>query len=62
MSGKPGMHMQPDNAETRLQPCARCGAEPGEPCRSKTGNRRNSHHALRWYAMLRAREEAKRDA
>jgi hypothetical protein len=50
-----------ETAEMLGLECSRCGAQPAEWCRTATGNRCKSLHILRWYAMLRAREEAKRD-
>ena len=46
----------------RLITCARCGAKPGKPCRTRTGARATAAHAVRteglwvWWAGWDARK------
>lgn len=35
----------------RAEPCAYCGARPGERCRSKSGRSKREEHADRFYAV-----------
>lgn len=34
----------------RSLPCARCGAQPGQRCVSKSGRTTTYDHSARWYA------------
>lgn len=42
----------PSEVEKRLRRdvCERCGARPGQPCRTRSGKARTDSHATRYYA------------
>jgi hypothetical protein len=38
-------------------PCPKCGADPGSPCKSPSGNHMNVAHSARWAAYYRLKRE-----
>ena len=38
------------SVDARRARCPSCGAQPGNPCLTATGNERGEPHAARWYA------------
>jgi len=47
--------MSTETRQMLRQPCSTCGAKPGEPCRTASGQRAESH-VPRWHAAVRARK------